>query len=219
MRAKFVLFASHLLGSAALLALGYYWLGLDESDAKHLAWSALVVILLIISATLLHGVTLAHFSGLSLSESVRKAIRNLLPLLALTLLGLGIYGGLAWISGGFYKAAYAVSSSAALATHKAISPSISEKGLKGLLCVLQWMVVPAILLPLASAIAVDGWHGWKTRFWPHGKRWFIGWRWPRFFSALSGFPLSSSFGCPRSKHSAVRWLAWSCAGASAICFL
>jgi hypothetical protein len=47
----------HLVANALLLLLGYYWLGLSESNAFHLAWSFLVIAVFVATAIWLHGAT------------------------------------------------------------------------------------------------------------------------------------------------------------------
>src|SRR5262249_35011990 len=63
-----LLVAIHLIGNALLLWLGYYWLGLAESRASTLAWSAAVALLILAGACWLHGSAFA---------SVHGALRNL----------------------------------------------------------------------------------------------------------------------------------------------
>jgi hypothetical protein len=63
-----ILVAIHLAGNALLLWLGYYWLGLGESRASTLAWSAAVALVILAGACWLHGMSFA---------SIRGALRNL----------------------------------------------------------------------------------------------------------------------------------------------
>ena len=62
MRSLVPLAAAHVVGNALLLWLGYYWLGLGESRASTLAWSALVALFLVTLECFLHGSTFAWFS-------------------------------------------------------------------------------------------------------------------------------------------------------------
>lgn len=60
---------AHLAGNALLLWLGYYWLGLGESRAAAVAWSAAVALFIVAGACWLHGSAYAR--------SFRIALRNL----------------------------------------------------------------------------------------------------------------------------------------------
>jgi hypothetical protein len=73
----------HLVGNALILWLGYYWLGISESDGAHLAWSALVLVLFVVSALWLHGTALAMFDrelGPDFPTAVRSVGAHLIPL-------------------------------------------------------------------------------------------------------------------------------------------
>ena len=64
-----LLIAIHLAGNALLLWLGYYWLGLGESRAATLAWSAAIALVIVAGACWLHGA--------AFGSSVHGALRNL----------------------------------------------------------------------------------------------------------------------------------------------
>jgi len=170
MRSRIALLIAHLVGNALLLWLGYYWLGLDESDAGHLIWSALVALTLIVGIAALHGFALAYFSGLTLKQAANKVAHNLLPLVVLSLLTLLLYGGLTWASQSFGKAAYVASSSATLALRKPIPPSAAQRVFEAFLGLLRWVALPSLLLPLAAAISVEGWRACNGRFLQKSKR-------------------------------------------------
>src|ERR1700685_3707125 len=75
--------ALHLVGNALLLWLGYYWLGLGESDAAHLAWNAIVIVLFTLGALWLHGTALVLFNRETetrFAAAARIALRHLAPL-------------------------------------------------------------------------------------------------------------------------------------------
>ncbi len=81
----------HLVGNALILWLGYYWLGLPESDGAHLAWSALVVLAFVLSALWLHGIGFAVFhreAGFTFVSAARRVSANLMPLLVLALIAI-----------------------------------------------------------------------------------------------------------------------------------
>jgi len=59
--------AIHVVGNAVLLGLGYYWLGIGETRAATLLWSALIAVVLLLLASYLHAATL------------KTSVRRLLP--------------------------------------------------------------------------------------------------------------------------------------------
>lgn len=59
----------HLVGNAALLALGYCWLGLGEASAAAVLWSAAVALAIVAGACFLHGT--------SFTQSAQLALRHL----------------------------------------------------------------------------------------------------------------------------------------------
>src|SRR6185369_3750523 len=55
--------AVHVASNALLLWLGYYWLGIGESRAASLLWSAVVALVLLCLSACLHGAAFAYFAG------------------------------------------------------------------------------------------------------------------------------------------------------------
>lgn len=167
------LFLLHLIGNGLLLWLGYYWLGSGESDGAHLAWSALVLLFFICSVVWLHGTALARFrpdANLSVTQAAGRTARNLIPLFALGILALIVYALLAWWHDSFAHAAFVAGSYATMRLRKPVPPSSVERGFHVFIWILRWLVVPVILLPLASALAVHGWAGWRWGSLRPGKR-------------------------------------------------
>ena len=67
----------HLVASALILWLGYYWLGVAESRTFTLLWSACVAVLMIGLTCWVYAVPLVFFRD---EETAwRTALRNLLP--------------------------------------------------------------------------------------------------------------------------------------------
>jgi hypothetical protein len=196
-RARVTLLLAHLIGNAVLLWLGYYWLGLDESDAKHLAGSVAVLLLLTVGGSTLHGIALAHFSGLSPRQAARRSARNIIPLAALSLLTLAMYGGMGWASEGFGRIAYVVSSSATMTLRRPVPPSTPQRVLQTFFWLLRWVGVPAVLLPLAAAISLDGWRGWHWRVLRQSKRWLYWLQVAAFLLCAIWIPFKLFFWVPR----------------------
>jgi hypothetical protein len=162
MRSRWALFVCHLIGNALLLWLAYYWLGVNESTNARLIWSVIVALVFVAGAVWLHGMALAHFSGIPLAEAARQSARHLAPLLVLSLLTLALYGALLWIGDQLARPAYVLGSWLTLHLKKPVSPRSVERVFHFLLDLVQYVVVPVVLLPLARAIAVAGWRGWTV---------------------------------------------------------
>ena len=127
--------AMHVAVNAVLLGLGYYWLGLAESRAPALAWSALVALAVVVLASLGYGASLAFF-GLEdrrARAAWRTALKNLLPLLVAAAIIGGIYFWLARVP--------------------------ATKIWNPVLLVLRWVAIPVLMLPMLAGIAVRGWRG------------------------------------------------------------
>jgi hypothetical protein len=165
-RANLLLCASHLVGNALLLWLGYYWLGIGESDGVHLATNAVVILIFGLGALWLHGTALVQFSrqsGLSFFEAGGLVLRHSLPLFVLALVVAAVYGLLAYWYGSFVHNAFLIGSSATMTIRKPVSPTRVLAWFHGLIWLLRWMVVPVLAFPLAARIAVDGWAGFRWR--------------------------------------------------------
>lgn len=158
---RLVLFACHLVGNALLLLLAYYWLGVSESNAGHLLWSIFLALILIGGTAWLHGFALAQFHGLCLRRSALSSLRNLLPLVLLTLVAIAVYGALTWLANSDEHAAYAIGSYSTMKLRRPVAPSGVHRIIQGLFWITHWVVVPAVLLPLAGAVSVVGWRGWN----------------------------------------------------------
>jgi hypothetical protein len=167
------LFLLHFVGNGLLLWLGYYWLGIGESDGAHLAWSALVLLFFICSVLWLHGTAFARFrpdANLSLAQAAGRAARNLAPLFVLGIAALIIYALLAWWHDSFGHVAFVAGSYATMRLRKPVPPTSVERGFHVFIWILRWLVVPVLLLPLASAIAIRGWDAWRWSALRPGRR-------------------------------------------------
>ena len=170
MRGRLALLFVHLIGNALLLWLGYYWLGLDESDAKHLLYSAFVALFVLVRRHRFARFDVAVlFRAGPPSSRLRKSVQHLLPLVVLSLAALAIYGVLLWVSGTFGKIGYVIGSSLTMLLRKPVPPETVQRVLEWLLWLIKWAAVPAVLLPMAASVSLDGWRGW--RFHRLSKRW------------------------------------------------
>jgi hypothetical protein len=156
----------HLVGNALLLTLGYYWLGVGESDTAHLLWSALLVLGGVCAALWIHGTALVLFDEdqqPGFARALRIAGRNLLPLLAIAGLAAIIYGLLTYIYDKFEHNAFLIGSYATMHTRKPVAPGKILRWYHVLIWILRWLVVPAFLFPLTAAVACAGWSGFRLR--------------------------------------------------------
>jgi hypothetical protein len=156
----------HLIGNALILWLGYYWLGIGESNGTHLALSALIVLLFILSALWLHGTALVVLNGearRAFPGAAKMVARHLIPLLALAIIAIAIYWSLAWLYDQFGHKAFIVGSFLTLHLRKPIAPGRVLAWYHSLIWLFRWVIVPVILLPVAAKTALRGWRGYKLR--------------------------------------------------------
>jgi len=174
----------HLIGNAVLLWLGYYWLGIGESDAAHLAWSVIVIVAFTLAALWLHGTALVLFNRESDSRfagAARTALRHLPPLFIVAIIAGVIYGLLARWHDSFSHSAFLIGSYATMKLRKPVAPSGVLRSFYVLIWLLRWMVVPALLFPLGASVALSGWRGFRWP-WPGLRnRWLY---WPETCALL-----------------------------------
>jgi hypothetical protein len=154
MRSLAPIAAVQLVGNALLLWLGYYWLGLGETRAATLAWSALVALLLLTLACWLHGATFAYFSG-----TRRLPLRRLPLLVAAVIVLLAVYWALARWSNFSSRPAFKIASYLTMTFRKPVKPATVLNVFKLALWLVRWMVVPALALPVLCRIATPATKG------------------------------------------------------------
>jgi hypothetical protein len=135
----------HAGGNAVLLGLGYYWLGLGESRASALLWSALVALLWVALAAWLYGSAFAHFRG------ERMALRHIPYFVVAMAAALAIY----WLLGRWAeysaKPAFQIASFLTMTLHWPVRPATVQRLFNAVLWLVRWMIVPSVLLPMFSA--------------------------------------------------------------------
>ena len=151
------LFAIQFLGNLLVLGLGYYWLGVSESRAATLAWSALVALLILCLACCLHGGLLVFFHGGG--SPARTVLRHLGPFVAAVLLVGALYWALAQWADYSGTPALRIASWCTLKLRKPVKPAAVLRVFNFVLMLLRWMVIPVYVLPMFSGIAVRGWRG------------------------------------------------------------
>ena len=154
----------HLVGDALLLWLGYFWLGMSETDGPHLL-SSIVVVLIFLSATIwLYATTLVFFqsSSRSVLEASQVAARHLLPLMVLLLAALAIYGAVAWWTTFIPREGFVIASFLTLRLRRPVKPEAVMTVLNTVVWILRWVALPVFLLPAAAEIGVHGWSGFRV---------------------------------------------------------
>ena len=164
----------HLLGNAALLWLGYYWLGVGESTIPRVAWSLAVALGIVCGAAWLHGAALAYFrrdDRSALKPALAAALRHLLPLFVLAVAVLLVYGVLAWWQDYSAKPAFKIASYITLKGRKPLKPATVLAVFNGVLWVVRWLLLPALLLPVAAEVAASGRRAKLADAWTRLHRW------------------------------------------------
>lgn len=139
---------AHLVGNALLLWLGYYWLGLGETRAATLAWSALVALLLLSLECWLQGATFAYFS-----DRQRFPLRRLPLLMAAVILILAVYWALARWSDYSSWPAFKTASYLTMTLRKPVKPAAVLGVFNVALWLVRWTIVPVLALPIVCGIA------------------------------------------------------------------
>jgi len=155
MRSLAALAATHLAGNALLLWLGYYWLGLGESRAGALVWSALVAVVLVSLGCWLYGATLAYFAAnrYALIAAFRTSLRRLALLVAVAVAVIAIYLLLARAAEWSAQPAFKIASWLTLTFRKPVKPKTVQAVFNVAIWLIRWMVAPVLLLPVISKIA------------------------------------------------------------------
>ncbi len=154
----------HLAANALLLGVGYYWLGVGESRAATLAWSIAVASFLLLLFCWTYSAGFAYFRepGNSALIAWRTSLRNLIPFavaaVAAGALLLAVMSGADLFAGyGFRLASYL-----SLKFHIGAKPSSIAAVPRRIALVIEWVVLPVLILPMLSAISESGWRGFRS---------------------------------------------------------
>jgi hypothetical protein len=154
----------HLAANALLLWLAYEWLSVDESSTGKLALSSVDAAAILTLWVWLHSATLVFFrlgAAPRINDAFRMALRHL-PLLVLgALLALGLYAMVSQAQQATAKPAFQFASWLTMTLRKPVKPAAVTRMFQAAFWILRWAVLPALLLPLASALAGTGWRGWR----------------------------------------------------------
>jgi hypothetical protein len=158
---------SHLLSNALLLFLGYYWLGIAESHTTTLVWSICVALFIAVLGVWTYGASFAYFRH---PRAWQTSLRNVLPLAVAILLLLAVYLLLAKWADYSSQPAFKIASYLTLKLRKPVRPSAIARVFNIILWLVEWMLIPVLLLPMLSAISASGWRGF-TAAGSKAKKW------------------------------------------------
>jgi hypothetical protein len=151
----------HLAGNALLLWLGYYWLGVGESRALALVWSALVALAIVCGACWLHGAAFVWFAKPKprLRGVFATALRHFGPLLLAAAAVVLVYLLANLAADSASTASFKAASWLTLKLRTPVRPSAIARIFAVALWLLRWVVLPVFLLPMVAGVAARGWRG------------------------------------------------------------
>jgi len=174
MRAHLRMFLLHSLINAALLLLLYYWLGIGESTTSRLLLSFVLAALLLAAAAATYGSAFAYFRGqLTVSNAWRASVRHLVPLIACAAIIASLYWAIAAWSYVIVKPAFPVASWLTMRLQRPVRPAAVSRILEAILWIVRWLVLPVILVPLAAAVAEQGWKGFRAWRFTRAMQWLM----------------------------------------------
>jgi hypothetical protein len=147
--------AVHLVGNALLLWLGYYWLGLGESRAVTLVWSAAIAAALLAGTCWLYGGAFAYFRapGAGVRSAFQAALRRLWMLAAFAIVVLVIYGLLAKWQDYSGRPAFSIASWLTLQLRKPVKPGSVLRVFNAAVWLVRWIALPGLFTPLFAMLA------------------------------------------------------------------
>jgi hypothetical protein len=163
MRATGIYAAIHLAGTAALLWLGYTWLGLGEGRALALVESFAVGLAFLCLTCWLYGAAFPFFAKRRISAAFGIALRTLPALIAAAILMVALYWVVGWLGAylvqhlGFHMASWMT-----LNFRRPVRPYTVQHTIETIFWVIRWIVLPLLLLPMVAAIALRGWRGFSA---------------------------------------------------------
>jgi hypothetical protein len=155
----------HLAGNALLLWLGYEWLGVGESTIPRLLWSALFALAILTAFCGLHGATFVYF------REARIGVR-LLPFVVAAIGAIVLYALLSQWAEYSAQPSFKLASYLTLRFRKPVKPATVMRVFNVALWVVRWVLLPLVLLPIASGVAARGWRGFGEFGW-RGRGWLL----------------------------------------------
>jgi hypothetical protein len=152
--------AVQLVGNAAALWLGYYWLSVGEARAGLLVWSFAVALVTAVFFLWLHGAGLIHGRSPHASPFA-AALRHLPALLVAAMLLLLFYILLGRLEQLCNDPSFKFASWMTLKLRKPIKPATILRCVSVFFWFLRWIVIPILLMPWLRNIAINSFAGFK----------------------------------------------------------
>ena len=135
-----------LVGNAAALLLGYYWLSIGEARAGLLVWSFTVALFTAALFLWIHGAGLSY--GLSSDAPYRAALRRLPALLVAAIVVLLLYIALGKLQDACADPSFRFASWLTLKLRKPVKPAAVLSIVAAIFWLIRWIVLPIVFLPL-----------------------------------------------------------------------
>jgi hypothetical protein len=152
----------HFAVNAVVLGLGYYWLGLTESRMGALLWSGLVAVFAAALAMWAYAASFLYREETSAVRAWRACLPGLPAMAAAGAVVALLYWGLAQWGAYSGKPALQIASWLTLKLRTPVRPVAVIRWFNAVLWVVRWALVPVAFLPLAAALAVSGWRGFRV---------------------------------------------------------
>ncbi len=145
-----------LLGTVGLLLLGYWWLLWPDEHVWQVVGSLATAVVLTIVALWLECGTIRYFAEpeRNLFAAFRRAFSRIPAFLVWILIFIAVLWGLQVLASAVPRL------SVRLAQLLSVRPRSVTRTLSTILSIVQWVVVPAVLLPISAGIAERGFGGW-----------------------------------------------------------
>jgi hypothetical protein len=145
------------LANAALLAFVWWWLTWPDAHVWQVAASFIAAAAVLFMALCVHCATLGYFATQpgSLAAAFRRCLARIPAFLLWVVLTVAVLWALQWLKASIPQA------SVRGAQLGSTNPRQAMRAAAWILFLVQWVVVPVLLLPLASEISAEGFRGWS----------------------------------------------------------
>jgi hypothetical protein len=155
----------HLTANALLLGVGYYWLGIRESQTSTLLESVFLALILTGLTCWTYGAPFAYFQTEPQREAIsawRATLGRLVPLAVAACAIAVIYWLIEQWAEYSGQPAFKIASYLTLKVRTPVRPASVARVFNILTWLLRWAVLPVLLLPVCSAIVARGWTGFRA---------------------------------------------------------
>lgn len=154
----------HFTGNAASIASIYWWLGIGDAKAWQLFATVIFGTAILFFGLWLHCGTFVWFRDQqppSLMPAFRSSLRKLPAFASIGLIALLVYLSIHWLDSRAYPPSVSIASWLTFHIRKPVPPLRIYQGFHAGLWAIRWLILPAYLLPLASAVSVHGWRAFR----------------------------------------------------------